>query len=293
MTHKLISDKIDEVLMIGFYERAHIDTYRGGIIMALVQCKKCGKWVNDNDPACPGCGEPISQKYQYGGTQPAGMPNVPKQTRFWETTWFCILMMFCCCFPLGIFLMWKYKKFNKPVRIAISAFFGMMMLISIFSMSSDDDDETAEAARSVAVETEMESTEGETAPETTEDTIESVPQKETDPYGWTEDDYTEFYVALSIIADDYLTNYKLPHYSKWQFVKFDDKGRIIAMTDELIFKDDHNKHPVMCVFSLEGEVKENGLHETVRRHFFCTDEKVYYDDGSCDEVFEKIKALSQ
>lgn len=105
------------------------------------------------------------------------MPNVPKQTRFWETTWFCILMMFCCCFPLGIFLMWKYKKFNKPVRIAISAFFGMMMLISISSMSSSDD-ETAEATRSVAVETEMESTEGETAPEITEEETTTETTKE-------------------------------------------------------------------------------------------------------------------
>lgn len=106
-------------------------------------------------------------------------------------------------------------------------------------------------------------------------------------YGWTTNDYEEFYVALKMIADNYLMGYKLPLYNKWQFVKLDDEGRILATTDELTFKDGHEKHTVICVFVLAGEVKENGLHEKVLWNYFATDEKVYYNDGSYDGVFEK------
>lgn len=109
--------------------------------------------------------------------------------------------------------------------------------------------------------------------------------QETNAYGWTTDDYLDFSVALKTIAGNYLSNYKLPSYDKWQFAKFDDY-RIIAMTDELTFKDSHDKHTAICVFV----VTEGG---TVAWSYFATDEKVYFDDGSCDEVFENIKSLSQ
>lgn len=59
--------------------------------------------------------------------------------KFYQKTWFCIVMMFCCCFPLGIFLMWKYKKFNQPVRIIISAFFAIMIIISIVNGQTDSE----------------------------------------------------------------------------------------------------------------------------------------------------------
>ncbi|MGM9973791.1 MAG: MBL fold metallo-hydrolase [Clostridiaceae bacterium] len=33
--------------------------------------------------------------------------------------------------PLGIFLMWKNKRFNKPVRVILSAFFSMVFLVAV------------------------------------------------------------------------------------------------------------------------------------------------------------------
>lgn len=39
--------------------------------------------------------------------------------KFYQTTWFTILLLIFF-FPVGLFLMWKYKKFNKIVRILIT-----------------------------------------------------------------------------------------------------------------------------------------------------------------------------
>lgn len=135
------------------------------------------------------------------------------------------------------------------------------------------------------VETEMES-ESEIE-ETTEESKEQ--EVETDGYGWSASDYEEFSIAVKMIADVYLSNYKLPHYTKWQFNKFDNKGKIFAMTDELTFKGDNKKHTLICVFLLSGDVGENGLHEEVKWSFFGTDERTYYNDGTCKEVFDLLK----
>lgn len=73
-------------------------------------------------------------------------PSV-NESPFYQSTWFIILMLFCCCFPIGLFLMWKYKKFPKAVRIIISVFFGLMFVISIVrgpSESSLSDNATAQ-----------------------------------------------------------------------------------------------------------------------------------------------------
>ena len=39
--------------------------------------------------------------------------------RFYEKDWFIILMLFLCS-PVGLFLMWKYSKCHKIVKITIS-----------------------------------------------------------------------------------------------------------------------------------------------------------------------------
>lgn len=56
---------------------------------------------------------------------------------FYQSTWFVILMMFCCCFPIGLFLMWKYKKFNQPVRIILTTLFVIAFVVGISSPSGD------------------------------------------------------------------------------------------------------------------------------------------------------------
>lgn len=151
--------------------------------------------------------------------------------------------------------------------------------------------ETTEVETTIEIETETESEseieETTTMIETTEESKEQ--EVETDGYGWTSSDYEEFAIAVKLIADNYLTGYKLPHYTNWQFNRFDNKGKIFAMTDELTFRGDNEKHTLICVFLLSGDVGENGLHEEVKWSFFGTDERTYYDDGTCKEVFDLLK----
>lgn len=52
--------------------------------------------------------------------------------KFYQCDWFMILMLFCCCFPIGLFLMWYYKKNSKAVRIGITTFFVIMWGLNIY-----------------------------------------------------------------------------------------------------------------------------------------------------------------
>jgi len=208
-----------------------------------------------------------------------------EKTRLYQKKWF--LWLWLIVFPpVGIILLWTvHKAMKKATKIILSIVFALWFLMLMAGGSSPSDtpaDNTPQTEQSEPIE------------ETENNTIEgdTEEKQETDSYGWTSDDYTEFEAALKMVANNYLTHFKLPHYSKWQFAKFDDEGRIFAMTDNLTFSDSHENHIVICVFSLDGEVGENGLHEKVLWSYFATDEKTYYDDGSCDSVFEIIASLA-
>lgn len=56
-------------------------------------------------------------------------PEGSQQTPFYKTTWFILLTTFCICFPVGLFLMWKYKKFHVGVRIALTSVFSLTFVI--------------------------------------------------------------------------------------------------------------------------------------------------------------------
>ncbi|WP_143318895.1 DUF4352 domain-containing protein [Clostridium sp. HBUAS56010] len=57
--------------------------------------------------------------------------------RFYQRAWFTILMMFCCCFPLGLFLMWYYKKFLYITRIIITVIFVSLGSIYIHNIYTE------------------------------------------------------------------------------------------------------------------------------------------------------------
>jgi hypothetical protein len=99
-------------------------------------CKKCG--TEFDGKFCPNCGEPsepvIKNDQSTTILNGVDMDNAPiKQEKesIFSKTWFIILMTFCCFFPVGLFLMWKYKKFNKPIRIIITAFFAIGLIAAI------------------------------------------------------------------------------------------------------------------------------------------------------------------
>ena len=106
-------------------------------------CRKCGTQFDGN--FCPNCGEP-AKTVQETDKSFFTVPEQPKtdsiatKMPFYSRTWFIILVTFCCCFPLGIFLMWKYKKFNKPTRIVITLLFIIMTGIVMVSPRNPQQD---------------------------------------------------------------------------------------------------------------------------------------------------------
>lgn len=57
--------------------------------------------------------------------------DIPKE-KFYKKTWF-IIVMIVIFFPIGLFLMWKYKKFNKNIRIAVSCVVGVIFIAKVAS----------------------------------------------------------------------------------------------------------------------------------------------------------------
>lgn len=66
-----------------------------------------------------------------------------------QKTWFTVLFLIIF-FPVGLFTMWKYKKFNKVARIIITAIF----VISFVSAFFEPDDSTDSAGQSSKATTE-------------------------------------------------------------------------------------------------------------------------------------------
>lgn len=61
--------------------------------------------------------------------------------KFYQKTWFMVLMLFLFA-PIGIFLIWKYKKFNTVARTILSVFFALAF-IGIIIPKSDTTNNTA------------------------------------------------------------------------------------------------------------------------------------------------------
>jgi flagellar motor protein MotB len=59
--------------------------------------------------------------------------------KFYEKTWFLWVMLIFIA-PVGIFLLWKYKRFNQPVRIVLTVIFALFF---IGAVASNNDDNTS------------------------------------------------------------------------------------------------------------------------------------------------------
>lgn len=53
----------------------------------------------------------------------------------WSKTWLCILFLFVF-YPIGMFLMWKNKKFTLSTRITLSIIFGLLFIIILTTDTS-------------------------------------------------------------------------------------------------------------------------------------------------------------
>lgn len=113
--------------------------------MALIKCPDCGKEISDKATACIHCGCPM-EHYISNEVRIEDEPIINKSAtdvkktdslsisiaetptkKFYQKTWFIVLMLIFV-FPVGIFLLWKYKKFNSIGRIIISVLFSLNFL---------------------------------------------------------------------------------------------------------------------------------------------------------------------
>lgn len=68
--------------------------------------------------------------------------------KFYQKTWFMVLMLFLFA-PVGIFLIWKYKKFNTVARVVISILFASVF-IAVIMPTTDSPDDSQNAVASSA-----------------------------------------------------------------------------------------------------------------------------------------------
>lgn len=65
-----------------------------------------------------------------------------KQLRFYQKNWFIILMLFFCA-PIGIFLLWRYGKWSKVLKLFAAILSLVWFLFVIFSEYPPSPDETS------------------------------------------------------------------------------------------------------------------------------------------------------
>ena len=91
-----------------------------------------------------------------------GMPNPvparpPVQYQSSTPTWLCVLLLIIF-FPVGLVLMWKYKKFNLVARIIITAIFALAFIGSMVqnasSQSEDGENSSLISSQSLIVSAE-------------------------------------------------------------------------------------------------------------------------------------------
>lgn len=90
--------------------------------------------------------------------------------KFYQKTWFVILMIIFV-FPVGLILMWYYKKFNNIARIIITVLFALALLSGLFGGESSD---TANSSTETTENTEN----------TTEANVDKMAMKEMDSQIW-------------------------------------------------------------------------------------------------------------
>lgn len=65
------------------------------------------------------------------------------KTKFYKTEWFMWLMLIFVA-PVGIYMLWKRGKYNKPIRIILSVFFGVFFLSMIINNSINNQNSAAD-----------------------------------------------------------------------------------------------------------------------------------------------------
>lgn len=143
--------------------------------MALIKCPECGKEISDKARRCPKCGKALkSNRALDSDASFRPMSTSEKSKKFYEKGWFCILMLILF-FPVGLFLMWRYKIFSKTARTIITVFIAIAfvgnVLLNNTADSENQESETTiqntEKSNKVTTESQKETTEKKVEEKTT------------------------------------------------------------------------------------------------------------------------------
>ena len=205
-------------------------------------CQNCGEKINDGAQFCPNCGariytndendikdntsdnrEKLSnvsaeqdskndlQGYHY---QTHGSAEISKNGKarnhvpIWGKSWFVILMLIVF-FPVGLILMWKYKKFNKVVRAIVTVFWALILVVMFVPGDSQEDNHTVSETNTEPVLKESSEAEPESPTETETETEESIEQptsavqtEATLPYTYDDIQFVTLHVNQRLNYDD-------------------------------------------------------------------------------------------
>lgn len=95
-----------------------------------------------------------------------------EKEKVYQKTWFTVVFLIIF-FPVGLFTMWKYKKFNKVARIIITAIFVVCFVSNFFE--PDDSEKTADQSSKATTEVQKKKVTTKAATKTTEKPKKSVP----------------------------------------------------------------------------------------------------------------------
>lgn len=101
-----------------------------------MKCKKCGN-VFSEGKYCPECGTPIEDTNVYAPDYDCEKNNKPIKKKWYQRTGV-ILLLLIFVFPVGLFLMWKYKKNWKFIVKAIMTIIVLFLAWCIFSPEDDN-----------------------------------------------------------------------------------------------------------------------------------------------------------
>lgn len=216
-----------------------------------------------------------------------------EKEKVYQKTWFTVLFLIVF-FPVGLFTMWKYKKFNKIARIIISVFWAFCVIIAFVpSDDSQSTDSTAEATTEAPTTTEV-TTEAPTteAPTTTEATTEATTAKKKK---LTKKDYNP-QITYNDLA-------RKP--DKYEYKRITFQGRVIQVIEDddndqtqirLATNDDYDK--VMYVLIDRNKLKVRLLEDDMIRFYGISGGLVTYEStmgGNItipSAVAEKVKILN-
>lgn len=103
-------------------------------------CPKCGVYIVESNPKCRNCGFEIEntiEKKKEGSNSPEKQISInhanSKKTnlRFFQKAWF-MWVMLLTFYPLGLAVMWIYKKYNIVFRVIVTCIF----ILGIYLQSS-------------------------------------------------------------------------------------------------------------------------------------------------------------